>query len=455
MLPTARTLSTALLAALIAAHALPSTAAAQNGTPAQPAMPETPAGSVMPTVLAALNDRDISPLLPLFNEQFMSAVSPEQLAQIAATLRDQLFAGAPITVDSFADGSTDRELVAVVTSDATKDFFRLVLQLDADDRIAGLLIQPAPDLAEALASFDQFGEALSELPGITNAGIYELTAGGIETVYEHNPDAALALGSSFKLWILLALAEKIDADPELTWQTQIPIQLELKSLPSGEMQNLPSGTERPLATYALKMISISDNTATDHLLAYVGRENVEEVMARHVEDADRNIPFLATREMFRLKIGPDDGLDERYLAADTAERRRILAEEVAERSVQLERATAWMSAPKHIDTLEWFATPKEMARTFAALAALMDKPGMEPLVEALTTNPGAAFDPAWDTIAFKGGSEPGVVNFSWMLTHTDGRRFVISTAWNNPDAPVDLTQHIGLPTAAAKLLGQK
>ncbi len=45
----------------------------------------------------------------------------------------------------------------------------------------------------------------------------------------------------------------------------------------------------------------------------------------------------------------------------------------------------------------------------------------------------------WDYIAFKGGSEPGVINLTYLL-HASGpgdRWFVVAATWNNPDKPVD------------------
>ena len=51
-----------------------------------------------------------------------------------------------------------------------------------------------------------------------------------------------------------------------------PIRDELDSLPSGTTQDEPPGTGLPVRELALRMIAMSDNTATDHLIDLVGRD---------------------------------------------------------------------------------------------------------------------------------------------------------------------------------------
>ena len=56
----------------------------------------------------------------------------------------------------------------------------------------------------------------------------------------------------------------------------------------------------------------------------------------------------------------------------------------------------------------------------------------------LALNPGIPFAPAtWRYIAFKGGSEPGVLSLTWYLERADGRAFVLSIAVNDAKHPID------------------
>jgi beta-lactamase class A len=61
------------------------------------------------------------------------------------------------------------------------------------------------------------------------------------------------LGSTFKLYVLAALAETIIAS-DLAWKDKLAIWEELKSLPSGTMQNKAAGTHFLLLEFAQLMI---------------------------------------------------------------------------------------------------------------------------------------------------------------------------------------------------------
>jgi len=53
-------------------------------------------------------------------------------------------------------------------------------------------------------------------------------------------------------------------DGTISWDTPVTIDDALDSLPSGDTQDLEPGAERTVRELAEVMISVSDNTATDH-----------------------------------------------------------------------------------------------------------------------------------------------------------------------------------------------
>ena len=62
---------------------------------------------------------------------------------------------------------------------------------------------------------------------------------------------------------------------------------------------------------------------------------------------------------------------------------------------------------------------------------------MEPLSKALRINPGIPFNnETWKSVAFKGGSEPGVMNLTFLLERKDSRWFALSVTWNDSDKPL-------------------
>ena len=70
------------------------------------------------------------------------------------------------------------------------------------------------------------------------------------------------------------LREEVEAGRR-AWDEVVRLEEAWKSLPSGLLQGWPEGSPLTLHTLAALMISLSDNTATDALIALLGRERLE------------------------------------------------------------------------------------------------------------------------------------------------------------------------------------
>jgi len=71
----------------------------------------------------------------------------------------------------------------------------------------------------------------------------------------------------------------------------------------------------------------------------------------------------------------------------------------------------------------------------------------------LAINPGLNFEKGqWAYAGYKGGSEPGVFNMTYLLQSPKGEWFAIGATWNNSQAPVDGTKIPGLLSNAIGLL---
>jgi beta-lactamase class A len=184
------------------------------------------------------------------------------------------------------------------------------------------------------------------------------------------------------------------------------------------------------------MISISDNTAADHLLFFVGRTNVEAMLAttKH-HDPTQNQPFLSTRELFDLKLlaTPQDRTT--YENDSIADRRTVLQtydDTLDPRTAT--NASSW-TLPIEIDKLEWFATPMDLCNVMAALKAYGDKPGTTEVSHALSINPGLPDDAKlFSYVGYKGGSEPGVLTMSWLLQRKSDKAWRFYTVELNDTA---------------------
>ncbi|MBS5905043.1 serine hydrolase [Roseomonas mucosa] len=277
------------------------------------------------------------------------------------------------------------------------------ITLDAQGRITGLLFRPATPIVTDL---DEPARAIAALPGRTAALV--LTDG--RTRLEHAADVPLAVGSAFKLAVLRAVAMACD-DGRLGWDRVVRTGAADRSLPSGILQDWPAGTPITVAALANLMIALSDNTATDVLIRLVGHAAVSAL-------SPRNTPFLTTRAAFVLKARANAALRRNWAAGTPSERLAILD---AAAALPLPRPAEL--APGVTSEVEWFFTARE-------LAALLESIGWLP---ALGINKGPVDPVPWRSVAFKGGSEPGVLNLSALLATESGRRHCIVVTWNNTE----------------------
>ncbi len=253
---------------------------------------------------------------------------------------------------------------------------------------------------------------------------------GSQVVFSLNPDMALGVGSAFKLYILKALTATV-ARGDASWDKVIRSRPELMSLPSGSLQTWPADTPVTLATLAAMMISVSDNTAADTLLSYLGRSTVEAVAPARMK------PFLSTLEMFRIKWGMSDKDRQDYLNASPDQRRKIL-----DGLGPVNRAAIVpQTAPMYIDSIEWLASTRELCQT---IYELKDSP-------YIAINPGLVDPSSWSLVGFKGGSEPGVLNLTQVLRKTaTGPVYTVSATVNDPTKDVDLQ---GVSAVVSRLIG--
>lgn len=331
-----------------------------------------------------------------FIPSFLEQVPPVQIQGVLTEISSSLgeFQGVRETADGFEVQFTGGTVPAQI-------------RLTDEGQIAGLFFQP-PSIPVAL---DEAIPLLESSPYDTSLLVMQ-DGTELATV---NAETPLAVGSSFKLAVLAALKNQIDAGT-LSWDTVIELQPDLKSLPSGMLQDWPDGSQVTLDTLATLMISISDNTATDVLIQTIGRENIEALTSR-------NQPFLTTKEAFALKNPENARLLRRYRNGDVDARQRVI-QELGDRP--LPGKNAFSSTPVEVD-VEWFFTPRELCNLMEAVA---DLPAMQ-------INPGAANPNDWEQIAFKGGSEPGVLNLTTQLQNAQGQTYCVSATWNSAEQPLN------------------
>jgi hypothetical protein len=413
---------------------------------------QTPVGQQAAWVIAALNGEGEQFTQELyatrFDPSFIRAVPFDKFLPVAA----EVAAAGPWEVVSVAPGATD--LAATVTIQGTGTAFDLVIGVDEtpEHRITTLAFQPG-----ALRGWADVDAALAAIGPSIGLLAAEITGTGCSPVHTVGGETVLAIGSVFKLYILGELGRQVAAG-ERAWDDLVEIQDAYRSLPSGDLAFAPAGTRHTLRYLAEVMISQSDNTATDHLLFTLGRENVEAMVATMGHnDPSLFTPFLSTREAFALKAVLTPDRQQAYIAAGPEARSALLNGEVTEAANGMVAAdVAGFVEPTLIDEIEWFASPNDLCNAMAYLLEQSALPGGLPVLEILTLNPGLPLNRMqWPTIGFKGGSEPGVLNLTWLLQKPDGRWFVISLGANDPTKEIDQDAFLQMASLATTVLAQE
>lgn len=421
------------------------------------AQPETDARAKLDWVLVQLLAEPATGAAALheqFNEPLAAAAPEQMLVAQLVQIQMGIVGKGPLVVERVDPNATDDAIVALVRSEDTGSTLQISLVLAPDGTIAGINTTPVAVGGKlGVETWADLDEVMAGLHGRASLAAMHLVDGELISVHAFQTEPQLAVGSAFKLYVLGALAQLID-ETDSAWDDELAINPDHKSLPSGTMQNEPDGKTFKLAEYAAQMISISDNTATDHLIRHVGRDRVEAYLQAHQNNPSRTLPFMTTHEMFTIKLCGDPELAERYAAADIDERRNLLTTDVASAKPKMFLASSW-AKPLHIDTIEWFATTPELCAVMADLADIGARPEHGALARALRLNPGMAFWRAdWTDVAFKGGSEPGVLNLTWLLTRADGEVFALSLSWNDTEQAVDTTTLLDVAAEAASLLAE-
>ncbi|WP_165977625.1 serine hydrolase [Nonomuraea diastatica] len=384
-----------------------------------PEIPATPAGKQLGWLIDASSRAPIpeDELKKHFSASFLKGVPADQINQVLTGFKDMRL--------TKIVQSRETALVALVQAAGTA--YEVVLSVDGAGLIGGLQFRPP-----APKSWSELDKRLRKAATQTGFLAAEVKKNGdCRPLHTVAGDKVRPLGSMVKLYVLGAVAQRIKSGA-FGWDTEITITPELKSLPSGQLQDRPDGSKVTVLEAAKLMISISDNTATDLLIHQVGRKTVERTIRAWGNPDKRNAPLLTTRELFVLKGADYPRHAKRYLSLSTAKKRDYLEKVVAK--VPLDTIAAW-DKPRELDTIEYFGSPSDICQAYARLAKMPDKH----VNEAMSINDAGLGLPAkqWPTVWYKGGSEPGVHDQSFLARTSGGKTYVVTAMAVNPKAVLD------------------
>src|SRR3569623_579048 len=416
-----------LLAALLL-FALPTAAMAQIAEDPLAAAAANRAAQVVQVIQGSMKPEDV------FAPSFLQAVPVTQLQAVLKQLTDAN--GAAQEVESFTYKGKGAATLSIRFEKARVD---ATMQLAAEGPypIAGFRVtggEPIGDTPEKIVA------DVEALHGRASIGAYALEPGGPRAIFESRAaHDQFAIGSACKLYVLSALVRQIDAGKH-RWDEVV--KLGQVSLPSGQMQSWPTGSPVTLHTLATMMISISDNTATDTLIRLIGQGAIHaELVASRHSDPNRDTPFLTTIQSFAIKSDPAKVAQ--YAAADDKRRQALLEKWSPDLYVNhVDPSQFNATTPKAIDTIEWFASNADIARIMQRLRDGSDWSALH-ILEVNKALPDALAS-KWAYVGYKGGSETGVLNLSWLLQDQQGHWFVVSASWNDPAGPGDENQLVAI-----------
>ena len=423
----------------------PATAGASTGPVKAVVTPDTPAGTQLGWLVAA------AARLPLSGAQVRAHFDAAFLAQVSPAMLNQGLRAAVIIRLLSIEVSEPGTLIAIASASGVLSRAQIALTVDSRGLISALRIGPATT-APTPATWAGVDAAVRSVAPRVRLLVANVSNGSCQPVHSIDPAAAAPLGSAFKLYVLDALGSAV-ASGKVHWNQQLTVTAQLKSLPSGQLQNEPDGTRISVQDTAAKMISISDNTAANMLINLVGRPAVEAALATTgMADPALDRPFLTTREMFILKLDQWPALAKRYIAANEPGRRALLAGTIDQAPLPAVAAAQAWTMPRDINSVEWFASADDICRVYASLAVLARRPGLSAVGQVLSLNDGGLqLDPAqWQTTWFKGGSEPGVLSLAYLATTRTGQSYVVTVLAEDPSQPINEAKAAPVLLAAIK-----
>ncbi len=406
-------------------------------------IPDSVVGTEMQRVIDILNDEADTTEEQWdghLTDAFIKAVSAADLVEL---FNKQLRPAKPFKVTNYFENDVSG---TATVQGAIGDPMDVSITVAKAGQLAGLLFSAAADPNwEAPKSLDEATKRLEELPG----DISILVTKNGEDIVDIDSEELMPLGSIFKLYVLLAVADAVK-EGTISWDDELTVTDAVKSLPTGELQDEPEGTKVSVEEAASKMITVSDNTATDMLIDLVGRGAVENAVVRSGHsDPEVLKPFVTTKELFSLAW--DETVDKgKWKEASITEKESLL-EKIDAKPFTVDTAVVAESGPVWPEGLDWFASARDIAAIHKTLADTKD----EKVRAILSENPGVnVLD--WDYAAFKGGSIPGVLTGSWLLEDGDQTATVVlMSKANEPvqDAPFQ-QEFFGVAQAVVALLNE-
>ncbi len=352
--------------------------------------------------------------------------SPETVDYISHVM-DGMWWERPYTVAGVEIGAGSATLHLISSYGARQE---IELHTDDDTMVDKFIVTTRTPTINVWSDVDA---ALSKSGARYSYRVSRVVDGRCEQVAGTNTAESLPLASIFKMYVLYAVAEAVKAGT-LSWDDQLTITDEAKTVGSSAFDSLPEGSQISVRTAAAKMIANSDNMATDLLIGRIGSKAVEQALvdAGHHDPASM-VPFPTMHELFSIGWGEPD-LREQWKDA-TPEVRAQLLKETNTRPYEPDPMRT--HSPASAYGAEWYGSAEDICRVHTALQ--QNAVGViAPVRDIMSEIPGIDLDRTqWPYIAAKAGNLPGELTFSWYAIDRTGQPWVVSlqTNWTRFHGP--------------------
>ncbi len=267
-------------------------------------------------------------------------------------------------------------------------------------------------------------EAVSDLGQATAAYAAAVTDHGLEPWLTLRSSAVMSVASLEKLYLLIGLADDVASGPR-SWSDTVALRSEDRSWPysSGVMHGWPSGTGLSLQAVAALMIAESDNTAADLVLRLLGRDRMVAILkACGHSEPSRNVPFLSTAEVWKLKYHWNGRLGRTYLGLNEAGRKAYLDADIAALGSERIQGPPELK-PTLLDGIGWFASAEDIALVLLRLWRLSSAHQEAPPLALCGINGTQTFASGFvDYVGVKSGTDAGIRTVAYIAR--------LGTAWH-------------------------
>jgi len=264
-----------------------------------------------------------------------------------------------------------------------------------------------------------------------------------------NETAARATASIFKIWVLGGVAGAVESGAVAI--RQILPRTDDEEAPGGPVADEPNNTPFTVMELAELMLGISDNTATDLLHEFVGRDALDAIPAAfgHAQPGLLR-PFLNISETFHLLFSVPFAEVNGYLNGSESAQADFVTDTLEPLGSFAANGGGFNNADL-TTTVTWRASPLDICNAFARHRTWTVGSDEALLVER-ALGAGAAqpnIRNEWDRVWYKGGnlvveSDPGnpgfeqvVLTHAWLLENEGSDPWVVVALSNGPTDDID------------------